>query len=117
MSFRTAAVHKFHQFFVCVIENEYAAGFYFSNENTELLQVVFKSGEDIDVIPRNARQHCNVWKQEMKLWPLFNSTCRVFIGFANDDRRIGNADRLVKAIEPCTQPGSQTFFGLFLTRA
>src|SRR4051794_1210398 len=77
----------FHQLFqnrIPFVVDQDAAGFNLMNKNAELIEVVFKRGKHIDMIPGNAGEHGNMRKQEMKFGSLFNSGCRVFIAFAHN---------------------------------
>src|SRR6478735_7721694 len=57
----------FYQFFEhrvgCIVYQQ-PVFFYFIDKNDKLLQVKFKSGKYINMIPGDPRYDCHMWKQE-----------------------------------------------------
>src|ERR1700722_963683 len=52
------------------------------------------------MIPGNARENSNMREKKMKLGPLFQDACRIFVTLANDKRSAGDIDRLRESLQP-----------------
>src|SRR3954470_6634307 len=93
---------EFHKYRVGFIIDKAAAGLNLVYKNFELLQIRIKSWKHVDMVPGYSGEDSHMRKQEMKFGSLFQNTCRVFIAFANDQRCISDADRLIKSFQSCT---------------
>src|SRR6185312_15654336 len=82
--------NEFLQNLVSFIINKYAVFFNLVDKNYKLLQIKLKCWKYVNMIPCYAGDHGDVWKQKMKFGFFFDCACRVFICFANNNRRFRN---------------------------
>src|SRR4051812_44257403 len=73
---------------VRIIVDQKAARLDFVNENSELVEIIFKGWKNINMIPGNSGDDGYMREEKMKFWSLFNCARRIFISFAYYHRRI-----------------------------
>ena len=97
--FSRVGLHQLVKYRIGLIVDKGAPRFYFIDKNGKLFEVYFEGGEYIDMIPCDTGDDGNMRKQKMELGFFNYRAGRIFISLADEQWGIGNANRLIEAVQ------------------